>query len=174
MLNSIRNEIQSVACGWHGASDLWTVPYIMCEARYFYLCLFYKHIWIRVTCEGEFEFGTDGQIFLCIFILTNFFSLLSCVLFFLPSLARSVVFPHSQMDGTVVSLWMLGCCAAAAAEYWMLLLFMYSYIYVMLVVCTIFSFFVVVVVVVGGVRRSFCESISFSVWTAECACIRNM
>lgn len=99
---------------WWSASLLWTRWYIMCRARYFYLCPFYKHIWIRVTCKGvEFEHrATDGQIFLCIFILTKFFLLLLALLFSSFLWPSSGVFAASKMDGTVVLVWMLGrrCC----------------------------------------------------------------
>lgn len=138
-----RYEVRSGATRrgvWWSASLLWTRWYIMCRARYFYLCPFYKHIWIRVTCKGvEFEHrATDGQIFLCIFILTKFFFAPSRSALFFISLAALWCFRRIE-NGRNGRFGMDARTTVLLTEYWMLLLFMYSYIYVMLVVCTIFS-----------------------------------
>lgn len=150
--------------------------YIMCGARYFYLCLFCEaHIWIRVTCKGEFELATDGQIFLCIFILGELFFLF----FPFSSLISSALtvffgafccFSASKIDELVVLLWMLGCwrcrCAAAPAEYWMLLLFMYTQTHIFMLCSSCAQYFLLLfsawLLLVAVVVVDFCESISLS------------
>lgn len=97
---------------WWSASLLSTRRYIMCRARYFYLCSFYKHIWIRVTCKGvDFEFEEPMVRYFYVFsFFPIFFSFLSFALlcsFFISSAAFWCC-SASKWDEMVVSLWMLG------------------------------------------------------------------